>query len=345
MGKTITLFPGEVKHVLNYDGLEPVPITLRHYEYIKEAKELRKKSESTLCTECSMMLYLFSFLDLQQITSLHQFSYEHLRVFTAYLSTRQTKRGKRLSLSSQRLVYSFFKSFASWLHFTYPKEAPPLEIFRRSPYKGVNQELKTSFFSDDVMRQIREALRREEDIYTQTYILLLLYYGLRSKDIITLKSNCLNPSDKANRYDLHYIDHKQQEEVLLPAIEPVVAAAIQRLNAHTQAYQRELKRQRIFIKKKRNGELVVLKPYQQSRLNRFVKQHTITYQDGTLIKMTSHMFRRTLATNMQTYGASLESTQVLLNHKHKRTTMKHYIKTKEDAYIQQIGDIESYAVD
>lgn len=49
------------------------------------------------------------------------------------------------------------------------------------------------------------------------------------------------------------------------------------------------------------------------------------------------MFRRTLATNLQSSGASLEATQVIMNHKHKRTTLKHYVKTKSEDYIDQIS--------
>ena len=50
------------------------------------------------------------------------------------------------------------------------------------------------------------------------------------------------------------------------------------------------------------------------------------------------MFRRTLATNLHSHGSSLEATQLLLNHKHKRTTLKHYIKTKDEDYIEQISN-------
>ncbi|RLA58198.1 MAG: hypothetical protein DRQ78_12465, partial [Epsilonproteobacteria bacterium] len=58
---------------------------------------------------------------------------------------------------------------------------------------------------------------------------------------------------------------------------------------------------------------------------------------GRPLKITSHMFRRTLATNMQSNGASLESIQTVLNHSSKRTTVKHYIKTKSQDYIDQIS--------
>lgn len=56
-----------------------------------------------------------------------------------------------------------------------------------------------------------------------------------------------------------------------------------------------------------------------------------------MAKLTSHMFRRTLATNMQSSGVSLEATQSILNHKHKRTTLKHYVKTKSSDYREQIS--------
>jgi len=55
--------------------------------------------------------------------------------------------------------------------------------------------------------------------------------------------------------------------------------------------------------------------------------------------LTAHMFRRTLATNLQSSGAPIETTQVMLNHKYKRTTMQYYIKTKEEEYITEITQL------
>ena len=71
-----------------------------------------------------MIRYLFTFLEYKKITSLQHFEYLHLQELFTFLNTVRSKQGKHLSKSSQRLVYTFFKSFASWMSEYYPKEAP-----------------------------------------------------------------------------------------------------------------------------------------------------------------------------------------------------------------------------
>ena len=338
MNEKISLLVGQRNKIIDYHDIFPVAITKRHYEYIYQFKRLHKKSEASLYAEYSMMKHLFNFLEQKNISNLSEFNYTKLQELFAYLKTLKTKYDKPLSIGSQRLIYTFFKSFSKWLYMHHQNEAPPLEIFHKSPYKRVNKTLKTPFFSDHVLQQIKKGVTQEEDIYTKTYILILLYYGLRSMDIIQLKEDCLKPSDKEGKFDLHYTDHKQKEEVFLPAISSPVSRAILLLKKHTKEYRYIFGSKNIFIEKKPSGKIKLLNSYQKSRLNKFSKKNNILDENGELAKITSHMFRRTLATNLHSHGASLESTQVLLNHKHRRTTLKHYIKTKDEDYIEQISN-------
>lgn len=338
MSKKISLLVGQRNRIIDYKNIFPIAISQRHYEYIVQNKKLHKKSEASLYAEYLMIQHLFNFLVQKNISSLSEFNYTKLQELFAYLKILKTKYNKTLSISSQRLVYTFFKSFSKWLYAYHPNEAPPLEIFYKSPYKRINETLKTSFFSDYVLKQIKQGLTHEEDIYIKTYILILLYYGFRSMDIILLKEDCLVPSDKEGKYDLHYIDHKQKEEVLLPAIATPVSRAILSFIKHTEEYRQTISTKSIFIEKKPSGKLKPLGSYQVNRLNKFVKKHQIKNKSGELAKITSHMFRRTLATNLHSHGSSLDATQILLNHKNKRTTLKHYIKTKNEDYIEQISN-------
>lgn len=338
MSKKISLLVGQRNKIIEYQDIFPINISKRHYEYINQNKKLHKKSEASLYTEYIMIQHLFNFLVHKNISILSEFNYTKLQELFAYLKTLKTKYDKPLSISSQRLVYTFFKSFSMWLYEYHSNEAPPLEIFHKSPYKRINETLKTSFFSDYVLKQIKQGLTYEEDIYIKTYILISLYYGLRSMDIILLKEDCLVPSDKEGKYDLHYTDHKQKETVVLPALASPVSRAISSLINHTEEYRYVLETKCIFIEKKPSGKIKPLNSYQVYRLNKFVKKNQIKDAGGKLVKITSHMFRRTLATNLHSHGSSLESTQILLNHKNKRTTLQHYIKTKDEDYIEQISN-------
>lgn len=332
----ISLMTNTIMKIADYSTLKPANIANRHLEYIKQGKELKSKTESSLYTEAKMIHYLFNFLIIKNISDLSLFSYATLQEFYAFLKTTTSKTGAPLSQSSQRLAYTFFKNFSKWLYGYYPDEAPPFSIFMKSHFKRNNENVKTAYFSDNVLNQIKKALLDEEDVYTKAYIIISLYYGLRSSDIIVLQDNCLSVSDKDGKYDLHYVDHKQNESVTIPAIASPVVRAISALIRHTSTYRKQSKINSIFLYVKSYGSIGMLDSYQKPRLDKFVKEHNITDDSGRLIKMTSHMFRRTLATNLQSSGAPIETTQSILNHKHKRTTAKYYIKTKDEDYINQI---------
>jgi len=337
MPNPLFLQVGAYEKKVELSGLKPFRLA-QHFEvYIRHHKALKSKAESSLYTEVKMLRYLFMFLELKAIERLTDFSYLTMQELHAYLSTTTSKQNRHLSKSSQRLVYTFFKSFALWLHEYHPSEAPSLNIFQTSPYRGNNDHLKTTYFSDHALKQIRIALRKEKDIYIKSYILISLYYGLRSADIVSLKSDCLQLSDKDGKYDLHYRDHKQNEAVTIPAIAAPVARVIASLMRESADLRQEASFSEIFTYRGRKGDIRVFEPYQKARLDRFVKEHQIKEEGGKLIIMRSHMFRRTLATNLQSSGTPLETTQRLLNHKSKRTTLKYYIKTKQSDYIDQIS--------
>ena len=325
------------KKLIDYKGLEPQAILQRHYEYILHLKRMHTKTDTSLYTETKMMAYFFKFLVYKEVRDLSMFSYPLVQELYAFLATTLTKANKPLSQSSQRLVYTFFKSFSKWLHNYYPDEAPSLQIFIKSNFKRNNHTLKTAIISDYVLKQIRNALRIEDDIYAKAYITVLLYYGLRSSDIVSLKEECLKQSPKDNKYDLHYVNLKSKEAVVIPAIELPVYKVLSLLITHTQVLRQRSNYKEIFIKENRQKEVKQFFAYQANLLKRFVKKHTIHHENKAPMHLTANMFRRTLATNLQSSGAPIETTQVMLNHKYKRTTMQYYIKTKEEEYITEVS--------
>ncbi|QSZ43192.1 tyrosine-type recombinase/integrase (plasmid) [Sulfurimonas aquatica] len=322
---------------IDYKGVEPQAIVRRHYEYILHLKRVHAKTDTSLYTEVKMMAYFFKFLLYKEVKDLSRFSYPLVQELYAFLATTLTKANKPLSQSSQRLVYTFFKSFSKWLYNYYPYESPSLQIFIKSNFKRNNDTLKTAVISDYVLKQIRNALRVEKDVYAKAYITVLFYYGLCSSDIVSLKEDCLKQSAQDNKYDLYYVNHKSKEAVIVPAIEFPVYKALSLLITHTEVLRLKSSYKEIFIKENKQKEVKLFFAYQADLLNWFVKKHTIHYENKAPVHLTSNMFRRTLATNLQSSGAPIETTQVMLNHKYKRTTMQYYIKTKEEEYITEVS--------
>ena len=186
----IKLYVNDYDKSIDFSEIKPLWLAKRYYEYIQYNKALALKADSSLYTEVKMMSYLFSFLEEKKLTSLKSFDYSMIQTFFSYLKLVKSKQNKHLSKSTQRLVYTFFKNFIKWLYREYKDESPSLNIFQKSPYKRNNEALKSDFFSDSVLKKIKKSLIVEEDIYTKTYLLILLYYGLRSMDILTLRTDC-----------------------------------------------------------------------------------------------------------------------------------------------------------
>ena len=337
MQTAIYLQVSDRQKYVDFNTLYPELLAKRYYEYILYHKQRKSKTESSLYTEVKMIRYLFDYLQETDIQDLSHFHLAQMQTFYTYLKTCKSKQNKILSQSSQRLVYTFFKNFSFWLDTFYPKEAPALHVFQKSPHRHNNAHLKTTYFRDSELSQIKQALRNEEDVSTKCYLLISLYYGLHSGDIVTLKSNCLQENAKDNRNDLHYTDHKQNTAVVIPAIALPVSRAIQALIKKNKPLREEAKLEYLFLKKNQHNRIKRFSADQTNLLVRFVKKHQILNSRGSPLNITSHMFRRTLATNMQSSGASLESIQTILNHSSKRTTVKHYIKTKSQDYIDQIS--------
>ena len=146
MQNNLYLQVGERKKYVDLSTLSPELPARRYYEYILYHKQRKSKTESSLYTEAKMIHYLFTYLQQRDIPDLSFFHLSQMQTFYTYLKTCESKQHKILSQSSQRLIYTFFKNFSFWLDTFYPKEAPALHIFQKSPYRHNNAHLKTTYF-------------------------------------------------------------------------------------------------------------------------------------------------------------------------------------------------------
>ena len=168
MPKNIYLQVGERKKYVDFTAFYPVPLGKSYAEYILYHIQRKSKTESSLYTEVKMIRYLFEYLRHIGISDLSHFQLAQMQTFITYLKTCKSKQNKPLSQSSQRLVYTFFKNFSFWLDTFYPKEAPALNIFQKSPYRRNNTHLKTTYFRDSELAQIKQGLRNEEEFQRQS---------------------------------------------------------------------------------------------------------------------------------------------------------------------------------
>ena len=136
--------------------------------------------------------------------------------FISYLHTTISERTKKpFGTGGQRVILNTLKSIIRWCQLHRPNDVPVTEIFTGNEYIGVNRKLKIDFIPDDVVAQINEALKTEENPYLKYGIIILQSTGMRIGDLLKLRI-------EGAIYGEHYAEH------FIPTIE-VLKFIIERL--------------------------------------------------------------------------------------------------------------------
>jgi len=238
-----------------------------------------------------------------------------------------------------------------------PNEVPKIEIFTGDEYIGTNSKLKIDFIPDEVIRQINIALKNEENPYVKYGIIILQSTGMRIGDMLKLTTDCINPH-LISGYTLTWYDHKSRKERQPLPITNECAIAVGKLIEHTKEL-RELVDDRIkkylFIYKifrgKSIGEITLISKYAYkswlngiTRNNKvevkgFIHNHNILNTNGKLYNLTTHKFRRTLATDMLSKGTNINIIRDVLGHSSCLTTGKYYADVKDKERAEVFKDI------
>ena len=115
-------------------------------------------------------------------------------LFMSYLNTIVSERtGKKLSYKTRKVSLDSVKSIIHWCQIHKPEAVPNREIFTGNEYTGVNQKLRIDFIPDEVLLQINNALKTEENPYLKYGIIILESTGMRIGDLLGLEKNCIKP--------------------------------------------------------------------------------------------------------------------------------------------------------
>lgn|GEM_PF-268541 len=270
--------------------------------------------------------------------------------FISYLKTTMSlKKSKPLSYGYQKGCLDILKSIIRWGQLHMPNEVPKTEIFTGNEYIGTNRKLKIDFISDEVLIQINNALKNEENSYVKYGIIILQSTGMRIGDMLKLTTDCVKPHLIIG-YTLTWYDHKSRKQRQPMPITNECAIAVEKLMERT----KELREQSdnkikdyLFIHKVTNGKSVgkvmLLNNVRINEwFNTFTKINDIKDTNGELYNLTAHQFRRTLATDMLSKGTDITVIRDVLGHSSSQTTNQSYadIKDKERAQVfKNIGII------
>ncbi|MBN1039911.1 site-specific integrase [Clostridium botulinum] len=290
------------------------------------------------------------FLKSNNINNFNSLTNKEIDLLVSYLKLLiNPKKQMNYSQSKQRQSIITLKNIIRWGQLYMPNEVPKTEIFTGNEYIGVNSKLKIDFIPDEVLEQINNSLKIEENPYVKYGIIILQSTGMRIGDMLKLITDSVKPH-LISGYTLTWYDHKNRKERQPMPISNECAIAVEKLIEHTKELRKQANdsiKDYLFIHKPTNGRGAnILKVIPQETyhkwLNYFIENNDIRDINGEYYNLTAHKFRRTLATDMLSKGTDLKAIQEVLGHSSPMTTKQSYadIKDKERAEVfKNIGII------
>lgn len=333
-------------------------------DYVWQNYRVGNKSLYTLYREVHVFFFQFiRFADTINITSLKGLTNTDVDHFISYLHTTISERTKKpFGTEMQRHSLNALKSIIRWCQLHRPNDVLVTEIFTGNEYIGVNRKLKIDFIPDDVVAQINEALRTEENPYLKYGIIILQSTGMRIGDLLKLRIDCIKPH-LISGYTIEWTQHKGRKDKVPMPVRSECVAAIEKLIEVTSELRDEANekdKNTLMIwrvpKGKCCGKVIAINyvRFNNDWMKKFIKKNNIKDANGDYYNLTSHQFRRTLGTDMLSKGTNINVIQQVLGHSNPSVTKRFYadVKDKERAevfksigVIGNINQIQSSAFD
>ena len=355
-------YGGNFKFDFSYISSEEIKDVVK--DYVWQNFRVGNKSLNTLYREVNAFLFQFiQFADTRNIISLKELTNADIDHLISYLHTTISERTKKpFGTGMQRCCLNTLKSVIRWCQFHRPNDVPVTEIFTGNEYIGVNRKLKIDFIPDDVVAQINDALKAEENPYLKYGIIILQSTGMRIGDLLKLRIDCIKPH-LISGYTIEWTQHKGRKDKAPMPIRSECVAAIEKLveiTAELRDEADEKDKDTLMIWRSDVGRTAgQIKPISQITFgtvwfDKFIKDNNIKDANGDYYNLTSHQFRRTLGTDMLSKGTNINVIQQVLGHSDASVTKRFYadVKDKERAevfksvgVIGNINQIQSDAFD
>lgn len=313
-------------------------------DYIWQNYRVGNKQLNSLYSELnSFLVRLNEFMVLRKISSLKELTNTDIENFISYLHTTVSeKTGKAFSQSMQRSCLNALKSLIRWCQLHRPDDVPQTEIFTGSEYRGVNSKLRIDFIPDEVVAQINEALKTEENLYLKYGIIILQSTGMRIGDLLKLRTDCIQPH-LISGYTIQWLQHKGQKNKAPMPVRSECVQAVDKLIELTKDLRSECEdkdKDVLMIYRPTVGKCANIVKIPTGRcfmywLEDFIKRNSIMDANGEYYNLTSHQFRRTLGTDMLSKGTNINVIQQVLGHTDPSVTKRFYadVKDKERAEV------------
>lgn len=332
-------------------------------DYVWQNYRVGNKTLSSLRTAfLDRFRYVDTFMVANKMKSFKEWDNNRVDDLVSYLKTVLAfQRNIPLSYHYQKGILDTLKSIIYWCQLHRPNDVPATEIFTGNEYIGVNRKLKIDFIPDDVVAQINEALKTEENPYLKYGIIILQSTGMRIGDLLKLRIDCIKPH-LISGYTIEWTQHKGRKDKAPMPLRSECVAAIEKLIEITAELRKEADEKdkdtlmiwRVPKGKEVDKVSVIHKSSFQHWFKKFIKDNNIKDANGDYYNLTSHQFRRTLGTDMLSKGTNINVIQQVLGHSDPYVTKRFYadVKDKERAevfksvgVIGNINQIQSSAFD
>ena len=332
-------------------------------DYIWQNYRVRNISLNTLYIYLnSCLMRFFGFVE-NENKELSELSNADIDRYVSLLHATISKRTRKpLGYQSQKKTLDAVKGLIRWCQLHRPNDVPVTEIFTGNEYIGVNRKLKIDFIPDDVVAQINEALKKEENPYLKYGIIILQSTGMRIGDLLKLRIDCIKPH-LISGYTIEWTQHKGRKDKAPMPVRSECVAAIEKLVEITSELRDEADEKdkdtlmiwRVPVGKGAGKVMPISqRTFGTAWFDKFIKDNSIKDANGDYYNLTSHQFRRTLGTDMLSKGTNINVIQQVLGHSDPSVTKRFYadVKDKERAevfksigVIGNINQIQSSAFD
>lgn len=316
-------------------------------DYVWQNYRVGNKTISTLYAKELMYFKFFEvFAKARGIKTLKSLSNTDIDNYVSYLRTCLTSRNKPLKYNSQKAALDCLKNIVRWCQIHRPNDVSATEIFTGNEYNGVNRKLKIDFIPDDVVAQINEALKTEENPYLKYGIIILQSTGMRIGDLLKLSIDCIKPH-LISGYTIEWTQHKgRRDKAPMPVRSECVAAIEKLIEVTSELREKCIEKDKdiLLINTIKSGnkygsEAGKICAISQGTfhwwLEIFIRDNNIKDANGDYYNLTSHQFRRTLGTDMLSKGTNINVIQQVLGHSDPSVTKRFYadVKDKERAEV------------
>mgnify|MGYP004496007307 CR=1 FL=1 len=313
-------------------------------DYVWQNYRVGNKAISTLYKHLNFdLVRFFTFIE-NENKELSELTNADIDKYVSLLHTTISKRtGKPLGYQSQKKELDAVKGLIYWCQLHRPNDVPATEIFTGNEYIGVNRKLKIDFIPDDVVAQINNALKNEENPYLKYGIIILQSTGMRIGDLLKLRIDCIKPH-LISGYTIEWTQHKGHKDKPPMPVRSECVAAIEKLieiTAELRDEADEKDKDTLMIHRIAKGisagsvSVIASSTFATNWFRDFIKRNNIKDANGDYYNLTSHQFRRTLGTDMLSKGTNINVIQHVLGHSDPSVTKRFYadVKDKERAEV------------